>query len=432
MYSEKFSKFNSVINELNNKNYKVALELLSKINAEKEEEYLKDNLYASIFFKKREWLKSVEYYYKVLQKRENEISSLNNIGVALFNLGKFNESINYFEKFKLLVPKKADPYRNLGISYKNIGNYEKAISNYLKALDIEGDNNTIKQFLIETFNFYIPLDTKKNKILIANEEILSINKKLEFNDLNNLDLIKKFINKNFKIIDKINIDYKETQLFRRNKTDLNCSRHFKVFNEFKVIPKFCFNCYKIQIDLNNVVDLIKIFLIFNNTFLKKNNIRKCIVETRKNINGNYKGYIFCENLEEAKDVFNLISKRLEDIKLKYKKIKVKHGCTEFYDEYPEYEDINYEGNQIFNYKEEWKKKEDAFEMRFPKINKIDKKIVGPTHNQINLSDILIIKNWLSYANLIGDKSFLKIYDKKLKQNYLDEDLKDQISFRKQG
>lgn len=432
MYSEKFSKFNSVINELNNKNYNLALKLLSKINAEKEEEYLKDNLYASIFFKKREWLKSVEYYYKVLQKRENEISSLNNIGVALFNLGKFNESINFFEKFKLLAPKKIDAYRNLGISYKNIGNYEKAISNYLKALDIEGNNNTIKQFLIETFNFYIPLDTKKNKILIANEEILSINKKLEFNDLNNLDLIKKFINKNFKIIDKINIDYKETQLFRRNKTDLNCSRHFKVFNEFKVIPKFCFNCYKIQIDLNNVVDLIKIFLIFNNTFLKKNNIRKCIVETRKNINGNYKGYIFCENLEEAKDVFNLISKRLEDIKLKYKKIKVKHGCTEFYDEYPEYADINYEGNQIFNYKEEWKKKEDAFEMRFPKINKIDKKIVGPTHNQINLSDILIIKNWLSYANLIGDKSFLKIYDKKLKQNYLDEDLKDQISFRKQG
>ena len=432
MYSEKFSKFNSVINELNNKNYNLALELLSKINAEKEEEYLKDNLYASIFFKKREWSKSVEYYYKVLQKRENEISSLNNIGVALFNLGKFNESINFFEKFKLLAPKKIDAYRNLGISYKNIGNYEKAISNYLKALDIEGDNNTIKQFLIETFNFYIPLDTKKNKILMANEEILSINKKLEFNDLNNLDLIKKFINKNFKIIDEINIDYKETQLFRRNKTDLNCSRHFKVFNEFKVIPKFCFNCYKIQIDLNNVVDLIKIFLIFNNTFLKRNNIRKCIVETRKNIIGNYKGYIFCENLEEAKDVFNLISKRLEDIKLKYKKIKVKHGCTEFYDEYPEYEDINYEGNQIFNYKEEWKKKEDAFEMRFPKINKIDKKIVGPTHNQINLSDILIIKNWLSYANLIGDKSFLKIYDKKLKQNYLDEDLKDQISFRKQG
>ena len=69
MYSEKFSKFNSVINELNNKNYNVALELLSKIDAEKEEEYLKDNLYASIF-KKREWLKSVEYYYKVLQKEK--------------------------------------------------------------------------------------------------------------------------------------------------------------------------------------------------------------------------------------------------------------------------------------------------------------------------------------------------------------------------
>ena len=120
MYSEKFSKFNSVINELNNKNYNLALKLLSKINAEKEEEYLKDNLYASIFFKKREWSKSVEYYYKVLQKRENEMSSLNNIGVALFNLGKFNESINYFEKFKSLAPKKADADRNLGITLNSL------------------------------------------------------------------------------------------------------------------------------------------------------------------------------------------------------------------------------------------------------------------------------------------------------------------------
>ena len=84
-------------------------------------------------------------------------------------------------------------------------------------------------------------------------------------------------------MNNLNLEYKETQIFRRNRTNLNCDRHFKIFNEYNIIPKYCFNCYKIQIDLNDVVNLIKVFFIFNNINLENNNIRKCIVETRKNV-----------------------------------------------------------------------------------------------------------------------------------------------------
>ena len=55
----------------------------------------------------------------------------------------------------------------------------------------------------------------------------------------------------------------ETQIFRKNSNNLNCNRHFKVFNEFKIIPKFCFSCFKVQINVNNVVDLIKLYFLFD-------------------------------------------------------------------------------------------------------------------------------------------------------------------------
>ena len=55
---------------------------------------------------------------------------------------------------------------------------------------------------------------------------------------------------------------------------LNCERHHKVFNAFKVIPKNCFGCYKVQANPKNVVDLIKLYLIFDRFDLKNNNNRK--------------------------------------------------------------------------------------------------------------------------------------------------------------
>ena len=40
-------------------------------------------------------------------------------------------------------------------------------------------------------------------------------------------------------------NYNETQIYRKNSINLNCKRHFKVFNEFNIIPKYCFAFYKI-------------------------------------------------------------------------------------------------------------------------------------------------------------------------------------------
>ena len=424
------TKFSSVITEIKKNNYNLALKLLKKIKSNKKEKHLEHKLYGSIFFKKNEWLKSIKYFYKVLENDKKDLVALNNIGVALYNIGRLKDSINFFEKLSKFEANPINSLISLGITYKNLGNYEKAIESFLKALNLQNNNNLIKQYLIDTFNYYTPKETQNNYLIELNKEILDLNKNLKFEKTIDTEFIKSFLNKNLSLLQNLNLEYGETQIFRRNRTKLDCDRHFKVFNEFKVIPKYCFNCFKVQIDLSDIIDLIKLFFIFNKIELKNNNIRKCIVETRDNVNGNYKGFIFCNGLEEAKQLIEVFSNEINRSKIKLKNIKIKHGCTEFYEEYPEYEKINYNGEQNFKYLNDWKVKEDIIDKRLYRINQKDERVLGPTLNKINLSDILIIKNWMAYADLVDDKSYNKIFKPRIKSKYLNETIKDQINFRK--
>ena len=427
---KKISKFQTVITQIKNNKYDIALELLSNINSNLDEKYIENKLYGSIYFKKKEWLKSIKYFNRVLKTNEKDIVVLNNIGVASFNIGKLNDAIFFFKKLSSYENNSVNSLKSLGITYKNIGNYKKAIEYFLKILDIKSNDNSIKQNLIDIFNFYIPKETKSNYLIELNKKILNLNRTLKNKEPINLKFINNFINQNLIKLDNLSLEYKETQIFRRNEVDLNCDRHFKVFNEHKIIPKYCFNCYKIQIDLNNVVDLIKLFFIFNILKLENNNIRKCIVETRRNVSGNYKGYIFCTGLEEAKKYIKLISEEIKKTAIIARKIIIKHGCTEFYEEYPEYEQINYNGEQKFKYLKEWEEKESLIDKSLDKNNLNDEKVVGPTINQITLSDILIIKNWVAYAKLIDDKSLSEIFSGEINSDYVNELIKDQITFRK--
>ena len=212
--------------------------------------------------------------------------------------------------------------------------------------------------------------------------------------------------------------------------DLNCKRHFKVFNEFNIIPKYCFSCYKIQISLFNIIDLIKLYFIFDNLNLKKNNIRKCMVETRENIKGNYKGFIYCKGLNEAQTIINEINLVLKNKDISKFKIEIKHGCSEYYKKYPEYKKINLDGKQEFEYNPKWKEKENIIDRKIPNREKKDKKFYGKTLKGLNLYDVLVIKNWILYANYIGDDYSKGIFDHQLSFPPFEKIIQNQIDFRK--
>ena len=118
---------------------------------------------------------------------------------------------------------------------------------------------------------------------------------------------------------------------------------------------------------------------------------------------------------------------LSGLKINYKKIEIKHGCTEYYEKYPKFKNINLNGKQEMTYNNSWEKHENEVDKE---LLSFKERVIKPSINMINLSDVLIIKNWLIYAEIIGDNSFKDIFKNNKTSNYLNESLKDQIKFRK--
>ena len=371
---------------------------------------------------------------KISKKLNPNIIKYVNNGVALFKLGKINDSIQSFKNAIKENPNSNLAHNNLGISYLELGIYSKALKHFVIAIKInENDLGTIMN-LINVLTLYKSSKKDEHPLIyidhVIGQTLMNYKDENLYFEENLTNLLIKS-NDHIKKYNK-NLYSNETQLFRKNSKNLNCNRHFKVFNEYNIIPKYCFSCYKVQINLSNVVDLIKLFLVFNNLYLKNNNIRKCIVEMRQNIKGNYKGYIYCEGISEAQDIIKKLDQKIKEANINNFNLNIKHGCSEYYKSYPAFEEISNDEDKEFKYFSNWAEKEKLIDLREPGRLKKDQKILGETLKGIHLSDILIINNWISYADATGDYSYKKIYNSRVNSGSMKKYLENQINFRKEN
>ena len=428
--TDKLSKelFVPVLNCLKLKKYDQALTLLDQLLKEKQDPDHINKIKAKIYLNKKDWNNCLLHYEKISDSKKSFEDS-NNKGVALFKLGRFSEAIVNFNDTiklnKLYVP----AYTNLSKTHKLLSNFELSIKYAINALALAPDNYNIQNSLFDILNYYSPKN-KKNLILSINEQILKLNKTININSVKNSS-ISEILNKSQIILNENqkNLHFPETQILRKNKTNLNCQRHLEIFNKYKIIPNFCFGCYKVQITLDNVVNLIKLYFYFNDLSLEKNNIRKCMIEIRENVKGDYKGYIYTSSIDEAKNIMEIVNKGLLSQNINFNKIEIKHGCTEYYDKYESYKNIHDDVKSKI-YKDEWNKIEKEFDKDNLIYENESEKVYTSTINKYNLTDFLIIKNWFSYANLIGDKSYMEIFDFEINTNYLSETQINKIISRK--
>ncbi len=421
-----------IINDFNNQKLDIALKKLEKLKIKFSDTYIVNKLFASIYFKKMNWKKSIIFYKKNLFNEKEKFINYLNIGIAFFKLGEIHNSIDSYKRSIENNPKFETAYGNLAISLIEIGEYEEAIKNFLIMIKLNKNNYFAKKNIINLFNFIDTKNFKNDSLVIINNKIKNIVNNLKIKDFNKFENLKKILIESDNILKeyKDNLSVEETQIYRKNSQNLNCKRHFNLFNKFNVISKYCFSCYKIQIILNNVIDLIRLYFIFDNIYLENNNIRKCVVELRENIKGNYKGYIYCNGLEDARTILEKLNIILKNNKFKNSEITIKHGCSEYYKTFPKFKNINFKGDQEFQYDEMWKEKEILIDSLEPTRSQMDKKVLINTTKGLNLSDILIIKNWINYAEYIGDESYKKIYNQNIKDNFIKDILKNQLNFRK--
>ena len=314
----------------------------------------------------------------------------------------------------------------------DLGRLEDSIKNYVNAINFDPNFISAKNNIIQVLTFHNPKNLDDNIFTKSNSDLQSIDIPYkEHHEISDEEVIlfykkcKEISDKNFK-----NFNFQLSQIWRSNTINLGCNRHFDIFNNFKVIPEYCFGCFKVQVELYSVLDLIKLYFVFDKLSLNENNSRKCMIELREIVGGSYKGLIYCSSIDEAnnilKDLKNILDKKIN----KKIKIVVKRGCTEFAIEHPKYKIIDIESEDFMNYNEIWKEKESIIDnntYKYLRENSVKRK---PTIKGVTLNDVLIIKNWIYYAKKIGDLDYKKLDNDIFISDHIERETSRQLEFRR--
>jgi tetratricopeptide (TPR) repeat protein len=411
-------EIDKIINLYKQKNFRDALILSNKaIEKDKNIPFLL-NLNGLINLSLEKWHNAIFAFKKALDADDKFVEAYNNIGVAYSHIGDDKKAVENYTLAIRLKKDYANGYNNLASHYDDLGQYSEAVINYNYALKFNPENLNAQNNLIHLLNYFNPKNSDDNSIVKANFLIKKIKTDISIlkhiSDLSLFEYLTKcnqILKKNIK-----NLSFFDSQIHRRNGYDLNCNRHHKAFNKFNIIPKYCFSCFKIQIELTTVSNLIRLFFIFDQLRLPKDNIRKCFIELRPGIPGTYKGLIYCSSIEEAESVFEIVKPYMQKLMLDNFDIKIKRGCTEFDLAFPGYKKVD-DLNKIV-YDEEWTKKEELIDHEISNGSQKGKKVFNRSLSGTCLGDILIINNWLNYAKLLNDKSYKKITDEIFFSEYI--------------
>ena len=401
-------EIDKIINLYKQKNFRDALILSNKVIEKDKNIPFLLNLNGLINLSLEKWHNAIFAFKKALDADDKFVEAYNNIGVAYSHIGDDKKAVENYTLAIRLKKDYANGYNNLASHYDDLGQYSEAVINYNYALKFNPENLNAQNNLIHLLNYFNPKNSDNNSIVKANFLIKKIKTDISIlkhiSDLSLFEYLTKcnqILKKNIK-----NLSFFDSQIHRRNGYDLNCNRHHKAFNKFNIIPKYCFSCFKIQIELTTVSNLIRLFFIFDQLRLPKDNIRKCFIELRPGIPGTYKGLIYCSSIEEAESVFEIVKPYMQKLMLDNFDIKIKRGCTEFDLAFPGYKKVD-DLNKIV-YDEEWTKKEELIDHEISNGSQKGKKVFNRSLSGTCLGDILIINNWLNYAKLLNDKSYKKI------------------------
>jgi len=370
---------------------------------------------------------------KSLANQHPNVSVIYNIYGMINNvLGNWDQSVICFSKAIKLNPAYADAHYNLGIAQDSLGRLEEAILSYTKAIELKPNYPKFYEGLIRLLTFYNPEKPNLNPCVIANKLLQTINYSYDSNkQISDDDVVTFFQRCNNVILENINnLNVNETEIFRSFTIDLKCDRHFQVFNTFNVIPEYCFGCYKVQIGLRNVMELFKLYFVFDKLNLKNNNPRKCMLEMRPKAPGAYKGYIYCFSLSEANEIQNQLTTILNKKINENISITVKRGCSEYGIAYPQYKKINKNNGQLMKYNEEWRSKEKFIDDKLAKRDQSKHRVLRKNLPGATVCDTLIMSNWLVYAKIMGDLSYKKIIKKIPISPVIEKKVYDLLSKRK--
>lgn len=350
-----------------------------------------------------EYVKAFKVSQSLVENNENNFFLQNLNGYILFKLNNFESSKKHLSKSIELNNNFATSYYLLGLVNRQHNEFEDALENFIKAISLDINLKDAHHNIIKILSSFKPKKNLNNPYVLTNSLLEKINFDYRENLYINDSEVVSFIKNSIEVLKK-NLTYTDfpyMQIYRHNSVNLNCDRHFKVFNSQAIIPEFCFECFKIVIEVNNILDLIKLYFVFDNLYVGLRNNRKVMVEQRPNVSGQYKGFVYSQNLQELDEIANNLQKIIKKNIGDNFTITKKRGCTEFSQKYPNYKEIK--KDKMMSFKTEWKDKEKYIDGKIYNKNS-EKALINKYLSGNKLNDILIIRNWLKFAKANGDKS----------------------------
>jgi tetratricopeptide (TPR) repeat protein len=388
---------------LQTKQYQKAIEKFNYLISNGKENSIILNNLGSAYLKKNDLQSAENYLSLALQKKPDYVEALHNMGLLKNKKQQFEESIPFFKQAVELNPNFYDAQQALANSYQVIGQIKNAEEVALNFFLLAKSNSCKNLPLIKFLN---DCDTKlkpKNKLYNADQSLRAIaisqKKKFGYSQDEVVQTYKKI--RTVLLKHDITTQVPTNQIYCGPQFELGCSRHHSIFTKHNIIPKFCFDCYKVQIEPPSIYELIRVMFILKCNFFKLNLISKCMLEQRSSVAGRYKALVYCKSSSEMKKVHRRLSKATI---LSGYKISMKRGCSEFAQKYPNYGDVGIKKNQQLSYKKSWQKVEQEYDDTYPKDANYFSPYLRTIFNEISLQDALVTQNWINYAKRIEDKT----------------------------
>lgn len=218
--------------------------------------------------------------------------------------------------------------------------------------------------------------------------------------------VKDFVNNVFNVLRSfkiLNMPMQKSQIFRGNPLGINCHKCKSLFDYKNIIPEYCFGCYKIVLTFANLADCIRYNFYMDKLDPGAPIRRKLMIDSRGSSKGDLKGFYYTRDWEEAHRVCDYLKQVMAKIMQYEFTVKVKRGCSEFQDEFPDYNTLDENGNLVMVCPEDWKKIErDYFSTR--NFNTV---LPAVKYDGLGLTifDAFVIRNWVRIRRSHGHDDF---------------------------
>lgn len=194
------------------------------------------------------------------------------------------------------------------------------------------------------------------------------------------------------------------QFLRINGKAAACDAYLAFFKKEGVIPRICHDCYKVQLLPQNLAAHIATYFLLRDVALPRDNARKCMIEVREYSPYPYKAYVFCESEDEAQFCLSALTRALGVAGIGDVRLGITHGCTEYGVRYPDFKYSKDGAHRRFARPPGWDEAEARLHAGGPPA---PPPVPDCNNAGITIRDVLGIRTWVRYAELIGDATYAK-------------------------